>query len=75
MKNIKAKTKCKYIQKEWTCCGGMEGRGGERAKLFKCQYPLKVQARPPQDQRQATQSRVSGQEGLDVNVLLVISFY
>ena len=28
-----------------------------------CPYPLKVQARPPRDQRLATQSRVSGREG------------
>ena len=33
------------------------------AELFPCPYPLKVQARPPRDQRLATQSRVSGREG------------
>ena len=37
--------------------------GGGGAQLFTCPYPLKVQARPPRDQRQAVQSRVSGQEG------------
>ena len=35
------------------------GRGGG-AELFTCLYPLKVQARPPQDQRLTTQSSVSG---------------
>ena len=38
-----------------TAMGGVGG-GGE---LFMCPYPLKVQAHPPQDQRLATQSRVS----------------
>ena len=38
-----------------TLCSG--GGGGE---LFTCPYPLKVQARPPRDQRLATQSKVFG---------------
>ena len=37
------------------------GGGGEGAELFPCPYPPKVRARPPRDQRPATQSRVSGQ--------------
>ena len=37
----------------------VEGGGG----LLTCPYLLKVQARPPRDQRLAIQSRVSGQEG------------
>ena len=36
---------------------------GEGAEVFTCPYPLKFQARPPRDQRLATQSRVSGREG------------
>ena len=43
------------------CVGG--GGGGGSAELFTCPYPLKVQARPPRNQRLATQSRVSGREG------------
>ena len=38
--------------------GGAGGGGG--AELFTRPYPLKVQSRPPHDQRLATQSRVSG---------------
>ena len=40
------------------------GRGwgeGGRAQLLTCPYPLKVQARPPRDQRLAIRSRDSGQ--------------
>ena len=36
------------------------GVGGGRAELFTGPCPLKVQARPPRDQRLATRSRVSG---------------
>ena len=36
---------------------------GSGAKLFTCPYPLKVQTRPPRDQRRATQSRVSERDG------------
>ena len=39
--------------------GGGEGEG--EAELFTCPYPLKVHARPPRDQRVATQSMFSGQ--------------
>ena len=35
--------------------------GGGAGQLFKCSYSLKVQERPPRDQRLATQSRVSGE--------------
>ena len=35
--------------------------GGGHFELFMCPYRLKIQARPPQDQRLATQSRVLGQ--------------
>ena len=31
------------------------------AQLFLCPYPLKVQARPPRDQKLAPQSKISGQ--------------
>ena len=37
-----------------------DGWGTEQ---YTCPYPLKVQARPPRDQRLATQSRVSGRKG------------
>ena len=40
------------------------GGGGEGAELFTCPYPLKVQARPPRDQRLAAQSGASGREGV-----------
>ena len=40
-----------------TLCSGGGGGGGE---LFTCPYPLKVQARPPRDQRLAIQSKVFG---------------
>ena len=36
----------------------MWGGGGE---LLTCPYPLKVQVRPPRDQRLAIRSKVSGQ--------------
>ena len=35
------------------------GVGG--AELFPCPYPLKVQERPPQDEKLASQSKVLGQ--------------
>ena len=40
------------------------GGGGSRgcAKRVMCPYQLKVQARPPRDQRLVTQPRVSGRE-------------
>ena len=37
--------------------------GGGGTELFMCPYTPNVQARPPRDQRLATQSRVSGWEG------------
>ena len=45
------------------CYNSLRRWGGGGAELFKCPYPLKVQARPPRDQILATQSRVSGWEG------------
>ena len=41
---------------------GQEGGGGGKREILTCPYPLKVQARPPWDQRPALLSRVSGQE-------------
>ena len=41
--------------------GGGEGGGRGEGQLFTCPYPLKVQARPPRDQKLALQSRVSWQ--------------
>ena len=45
----------------------MGGGGGE---LFTCPYPLKIQARPPREQRLATQSRVSGREGKEGAIVI-----
>ena len=39
--------------------------GGGGGELLTCPYPLKVQARPPQDQRSVLRSKVSGQTGLE----------
>ena len=49
------------------------GDGGGGGGVFTCPYPLKVQARPPQDQRLAFRSRVSGQEEV-LSVLLYSVF-
>ena len=43
--------------------GGGGGRRGE--ELFTYQYPLKIQACPPKDQRMPFWSRVLGQEARD----------
>ena len=41
-------------------------------ELFMCPYPLKVQARPPQDQRPALRSRVLGQGEVVVGLFMLL---
>ena len=56
-----------WMLKSRVCVCVWRGGGGG---LFTCPYPLKVQARPPRDQRLATQSRVSGQLNQDVTSVI-----